>query len=101
MKKKDIVFAIVLVAVTSVGVYQITTLRAELAQQRTEIDSLNEFVEAQAEALTVCQNAMSGLTDWAINKSTLGMLGSATDILTQMGECSDAVSRFNLIATTS
>jgi len=101
MNIKDIVFAIVLVAIISVGMFQINSLSGELEQQRAEINLLNEFVVAQAEALTFCQDAMGELTDWAINKSTLGMLKSAPDILSRMGECSDAVSRFNDLATTN
>lgn len=96
-----IAFALGVIVVVLVGVYEIATLRAELAQQRTEIDRLNEFVDAQAGALTACQKAMGGLTDFAINKSTLGMFGSVDEILTLMGDCNDAVTKFNQIVSTS
>lgn len=96
-----ITFALVLMAAVSVGMYEIAGLRAELAQQRTEMDRLNEFVNAQAGALTACQKAMGGLTDFAINKSTLGMFGSVDEILTLMGDCNDAVTKFNQIVSTS
>ena len=96
-----IAFALGVIVVVLVGVYEISTLRAELVQQRTEIDRLNEFVDAQAGALTACQKAMGGLTDFAINKSTLGMFGSVDEILTLMGDCNDAVTKFNQIASTS
>lgn len=63
MNKKDIVFSFVLAGVIFVGTHQIISLRAEVAQHQVNLDRLNIFVEAQAEALTFCQNAMTGMTE--------------------------------------
>ena len=99
MFKMDIFFAIVLVAIISIGGYKINSLSTELAQQQANIDRLNKFVGAQADVLTFCQNAMTELGEWIIEKNVFGKFESTPDILAKMGECNDAISEFNLIAT--
>ena len=100
MKKLIIVFTATLIAIVSVGAYQISSLRTELEQHRADIDRLNKFVNAQAEALNSCQKVVSDLTNSVIHDNWLEMFGSVGNITTQMGLCNDAVENFNQIAAT-
>lgn len=98
--KRTAILALLLIAACDSGTEQeLASLRADLASQRTEIERLSVFVDAQAAVLTICQNAMVQLTDYLINTNAIGMLREAGLQFAHLGECTGAIDRFNAIAT--
>lgn len=80
---------------------ELEALRAEQASQQAEIKRLNTFVDAQAEVLRACQTAVDQVTDYLVNTNAIGMLRENGSQLERLGECSDAMRRFNAIATST
>lgn len=78
---------------------EIAALRAELESQQAEIDRLRNFVDSQAEVLSVCQAVMVELADYLVNTNAIGMFREAGAQFERLGECSDAIEQFNAIAT--
>jgi len=93
-----VLLLLVLIAVSGVGYSQISNLKAQIAQQRNEINRLSTFVNAQADALNSCQKVVSDLADSVIHDNWFEMFGSVGDLTTQMGLCNGSIEAFNQIA---
>lgn len=98
MKRTAILALLLIAACETETDRQLAELRSEVARQQEEIDRLSAFVDAQAQVLTICQHAMVEFTDYLMNTNALGMFREAGTQYDRFGECTDAISAFNLAA---
>lgn len=79
---------------------EIAELRAEIAQQRQDIDRLSVYVDAQAHALRLCFVVMNDLVDLP-DKSIIGTMRGAKEQWTNATACKEAAEQFITLTSSS
>jgi uncharacterized coiled-coil protein SlyX len=98
MKRTAILALLLIAACETETDRELASLRAELTHQQEKITRLSAFVDAQAKVLTICQTVMVEFTDYLMNTNAIGMFREAGNQYDRFGECTEAISAFNVAA---